>query len=497
MPSSPEMHIPKMDFPIKAEATVRDADTISTNNALENSNVESIVPSTLERRVLRKLDLRLAPMFAVLYFVAYLDRSNISNAAVAGLKEQLRLTGSQYSTAVSVFYATYVPFMLPAVLAVRKLKPHRAITAMVVSWSVVTIGTAFVRSYSALVGVRVLLGFCESGFFPCLGIYIAGVYKREEQGLRIAYLFSSASLASMFGGLIATGITNINERNGLLSWSWLYIIEGSISVLVGIWVWFGLPEDPSTASFWTEEEKTVMALRAEQRASYMGDERFDWKEVQRALMDPKVYMTALIQFFQDIILYGFTTFLPSILQLDLGFSSLEAQYMSVPVYFLGGIVFFSASILGDRWRLRGTLLFILDIFPVIGYALLLSVQTSGVRYFACYLIAIPLYCGPGLNEIWINNNMAPHYRRATAVGIQQLTGNLAGIVAPQVYTSAPYVLGHWCSLGATLLSMGLIASQIGYLFWKNKCKDDIVKGLRVDDRREVTGEGDLGFRYVY
>ncbi|KAL4798075.1 hypothetical protein BDV19DRAFT_35492 [Aspergillus venezuelensis] len=207
-------------------------------------------------------------------------------------------------------------------------------------------------------------------------------------------------------------------------------------------------------------------------------------------------------------MYGFTTFLRSILQLDLGYTSLEAQYMRVPVYFLGGIVFFSAACLGDKWGLRGTvshlpthppryptqrkaltlrlvstyLLLILDIFPVIGYSILLSVQKSGVRYFACYLIAIPLYCGPGLNEIWLNNNMAPHYRRATALGIQQLTGNLAGIVAPQVYTSAPYVLDHWCSLGATLLSMGLIASQIGYLYCMNKRKDNIVKGVMIGER---------------
>lgn len=136
---------------------------------------------SLESRVLRKLDVRLAPMFAVLYFVAYLDRSNISNAAVAGMKEDLHLTGPQYSTAVSVFYATYVAFEIPVVLVMKQLRPHRAIALMVVGWSVVTIGTAFVRSYGALVCVRVLLGWCEAGFFPCLSLYISQTYKRQEQ----------------------------------------------------------------------------------------------------------------------------------------------------------------------------------------------------------------------------------------------------------------------------------------------------------------------------
>ncbi|KAF5521878.1 putative transporter [Colletotrichum aenigma] len=311
-------------------------------NALSSSTV--IPDSQLEKQVLRKLDLRLAPLFATLYFVAYLDRSNIGNAAVAGLTEDLGLSGSQFSTAVSVFFATYIAFELPVVLAMRKLKPHRAISIMCFGWSVVTIGTAFTKRFGDLVAVRLLLGLCEAGFFPCLSLYITMVYKREEQGLRLAFLFTSVSLAGIFGGLIATAITEIGHSAGLRAWSWLYIIEGLISLLAVTW------------------------------------------------------------FFQDIILYGFSTFLPSILRLDLGFTALEAQYLSIPVYFVGGLSVFTAAILGDKWRLRGTstkFLLGLDVFAVVGYAILLGVANGpGIRYFACYLIAIPLYCGPGLNEIY-------------------------------------------------------------------------------------------------
>lgn len=160
------------------------------------------------------------------------------------------------------------------------------------------------------------------------------------------------------------------------------------------------------------------------------------------------------------------------------------------------------------------LLLSLDLFALIGYILLLTVKSSGVKYFACYMIAIPLYCGPGLNEICkficttpsdivanvselgISNNMAPQYRRATAIGIQQSVGNLAGIVAPQVYRSAPYRLGHWCSLGATILSMALIGTEIIYLAWRNRQKDGIKQGTRDDDRTETTGEGHLDFEYI-
>ncbi|KAF4883091.1 putative transporter [Colletotrichum fructicola] len=354
-------------------------DPEEAGNALSSSTL--IPDSQLEKQVLRKLDLRLAPLFATLYFVAYLDRSNIGNAAVAGLTENLGLSGSQFSTAVSVFFATYVAFELPVVLAMRKLKPHRAISIMCFGWSVVTIGTAFTKRFGDLVA-----------------------------GLRLAYLFTSVSLAGMFGGLIATAITKIGHSAGLRAWSWLYIVEGLISLLAVTWVWFGLPNDPTRAKFWKPEEREVMLAREAQRQEYLGSQVFEWKEVFNAFKDPKVYSTALIQFFQDIILYGFSTFLPSILRLDLGFTALEAQYLSIPVYFVGGLSFFTAAILGDKWRLRGTstkFLLGLDVFAVVGYAILLGVANSpGIRYFACYLIAVPLYCGAGLNEIFADDILA-------------------------------------------------------------------------------------------
>lgn len=134
-----------------------------------------------EKQVVHKLDWRLAPLFAALYFIAYLDRSNIGNAAVAGMTTSLRLTGPQYSTAVSVFFATYVPLELPIVLFMQKMGPHRAIALMCFGWSVVTIGTAFVKNFGQLVAVRVLLGITEAGFFPGLSLYITMVYKKEEQ----------------------------------------------------------------------------------------------------------------------------------------------------------------------------------------------------------------------------------------------------------------------------------------------------------------------------
>ncbi|CAK7219089.1 hypothetical protein SCUCBS95973_003706 [Sporothrix curviconia] len=458
---------------------------------------DTYISPTDEKKLLRKLDLRLAPIFAMLYFLSYLNRSNIGNAEVAGMTAQLGMTSSQYSTAVSVFYATYVGLIFPLVLLLRKLQPHRAMTCMAFAWSIVTIGTAFAKTYHELLACRLLLGVCEAGFFPCISLYMTMVYSREEQGRRFAYLYLASAISSMFGGLIATGITYIHEVGGLKSWSWLYVIEGLASVLVVPWVWFGLPSQPSTARFWSDGELDLMRRRELKRREYMGEARFDWAQVRSALLHWRTYVAAMVQFFQDVVLYGFSTFLPSILKSGLGYSSLQAQYLGVPVYALGGIAFFTASLVGDRYALRGSVLFGLNIFALVGYLLILLVPANGVKYFACYLIAIPLYCGPGINETWIVNNAAPHYRRATALGLSQAIGNLAGVVSGQVYRAAPYHLGHWFSFGCVVLAMACIAIQLVYFRALNRKKELIASGSIHDDRTEFEGENNLDFRYVY
>lgn len=153
-----------IDKPDKNDIATFDRESLQ----VANNDAEIFVDPVIEKKILRKLDLHLAPIFMSLYFLSYLNRSNIGNAAIAGMNDQLSLSPAQYSTAVSVFYATYVGLIFPIVMTLRKIKPHRAITTMATAWSLVTIGTAFCKSYGALIACRLLLGVCEAGFFPCI-----------------------------------------------------------------------------------------------------------------------------------------------------------------------------------------------------------------------------------------------------------------------------------------------------------------------------------------
>lgn len=275
--------------------------------------------------------------------------------------------------------------------------------------------------------------------------------------------------------------------------SWVYIIEGLFSAVCAVLIWFGLPNDPANAYFLDDEEKWMMRVRNEQRRQYMGSEEFSWEEMRIALSDPKLMLSSITQFCQDILLYGFSTFLPTILQ-SIGYDSFMSNVLTVPVYIWSAIVFIAVAILADRFSIFAWFLLGANVFGIVGYILLLAVSSPPVKYFATFLCGMATYTSVGLNIAWLNVNVAPQYRRALAIGIQQTIGNCAGIVAGQVYREPPYVLGNAFSLGSLVVAQGVIAVHALYVRAKNREKRAIEQGAE-DTRRIRTGDGAVDFHY--
>jgi hypothetical protein len=109
---------------------------------------------------------------------------------------------------------------------------------------------------------------------------------------------------------------------------------------------------------------------------------------------------------------------------------------------------------------------------------------------------VATYTGVGLNIAWLNVNVAPHYRRAMEIGLQQTIGNCAGIVAGQIYRQSPYVLGNAFSMGALVVAQGVVAVHAWYLRRENAEKERIAEG-KEDTRRVRTGDAEIDFKYHF
>ena len=144
--------------------------------------------------------------------------ATLGNVKVAGLTKDIRASDQQFSTAVSIFYATYVTFETPAAVLLKKLTPRVLLTSLCVVWSLTTIFTGFIQNVGGLYATRLILGACEAGLFPGLNLYLTMVYRREEQAKRVAYLFSCAALSGAFGGLLAYAILHMDGVGGYAGW---------------------------------------------------------------------------------------------------------------------------------------------------------------------------------------------------------------------------------------------------------------------------------------
>jgi MFS family permease len=187
---------------------------------------EMTIDHQAERNLVRKLDRCIVPTVMIAYLLCFLDRTNIGNARLFGLEQELGLVGSQYQVAVAILFVPYVLVEVPSNLILKKFTPSKWLAFITVGWGIVSTLTGVVHSYAGLLVVRVLLGLLEGGLFPGLTVYLTLFYTKKEIALRIGYLFVSSALAGACGGLLAYGIGFMDGVAGQSGWRWVFILEG-------------------------------------------------------------------------------------------------------------------------------------------------------------------------------------------------------------------------------------------------------------------------------
>ncbi|GJN74814.1 hypothetical protein PLICBS_008907 [Purpureocillium lilacinum] len=248
-----------------------------------------------EKRLLRKLDLRVIPPLFVLFLMSFLDRSNIGNAKIQGLEKSLSMKGQDYAIALFVFFITYILCEVPSNLILKRLPPSTWLSFIITGWGLTTVGQGLVRNFHGLVGLRLVLGVFEAGLFPGGTYLMSAYYARYELQWRFSLFVSAIIIAGAFGGIFAFGLAKLDGVGNYEGWRWIFIIEGIITVLVGVVSKFWLVDWPDQAKFLSAEEKTQLArkLAADSAGGAAKMDRLDGPAVRRILKDWKIYLGIL------------------------------------------------------------------------------------------------------------------------------------------------------------------------------------------------------------
>ncbi|PGH20341.1 hypothetical protein AJ80_03609 [Polytolypa hystricis UAMH7299] len=440
------------------------------------------------KRVLRKMDIRLIPMLALLYLLSFLDRGNIGNARIEGLEADLGLEPHEYSWCLTVFFFTYCAFEVPSNLLLKRLRPSIYLPSIMVAWGTVMTLMGIVQNYHGLFISRLFLGVTEAGLYPGVAYYITMWYCRHEAQMRQALFFSAASVAGAFSGLLAFAIAKMDGVGGYEGWRWIFILEGILTVVVAVIAFFTIYDFPETASFLTERERAWVVHRLKYQGSVgmkmvAQVETFQWKYVKDAFTDWQIYVSLFMYWGIVCPLYGIALFLPTIIK-DLGYETSTAQLLTVPIYVTAAVIAVVGAYFSDRTGQRSP--FILGFMSMVAVGFIICISASGrgvpgVVYAGVFIAVCGIYPAFPGNVTWLSNNLAGSYKRATGMAIQIGAGNLAGAMASNFYRSrdaSKYMLGHALELGFVVA--GIIAVVIMRLAYQ-----------RINVKREREGTGSL------
>ncbi|KAG8699315.1 hypothetical protein FRC09_006689 [Ceratobasidium sp. 395] len=394
-----------------------------------------------EKKLLRKIDLRLIPWLSLLYLLSFLDRTSIGNAKLYSLEKDLGLTDKQYLIALTIFFFSYAIFEVPSNIFLKRLRPSMWLSALMLFWGIMMTVQGLVHNYGGLLGMRWLLGMFEAGLFPGVNYYLSCWYKRSEFGIRAAVFFSAATVSGAFGGLLAAAISKMEGVGGKPAWAWIFILEGLATVLAGIASFWIIQDFPDEAKFLTEEERAfvVRRLQSDDQFSAAG-EKLRAKYIFQALKDWKTWLGMLCYAGSDGPLYALLSYGG-----PAGYTATPANLLSVPVYAWACLLTIGVGYMADRIGRRGMFNLIFFTIGLAGYIILIVSRNAALSYFAVYLAASGIYPLIPNTIAWMSNNVEGSYKRSVALGMIISFGNINGAVSSNIYRARDkpwYRLGH-------------------------------------------------------
>jgi MFS transporter, ACS family, tartrate transporter len=382
---------------------------------------------TLEQRTMARVSARLLPFLIVCYFVAYLDRVNVSFASLT-MNKDLGLSASAYGLGAGVFFLAYAVFEVPSNLLLARFGARRWIARIMVTWGITSGAMAFIGNETWFYAVRFLLGAAEAGFFPGMIFYLTLWFPAAYRARVIGYFMAAIPLSTVIGAPVSGALLGLEGVLSMHGWQWLFILEAVPALLLSVAVLFYLTDKPTDAGWLSDDERRWLAdrLAAEERQR----EAARHYSVLQALLNPRVLALSLVYFGAVAANYGLSFFLPQIVK-AFGMSNLQTGFVAAIPYAVGvvGIVWWgrrSDAKLERRFH-TGFAIFIAAAgltaaaFLNDPTAKMVAFSVAGFGIFGC----LPVFWT--LPTAFLSGAAA-----AGGIAIINSIGNLAGFVGPSV-----------------------------------------------------------------
>ncbi|WP_110877466.1 MFS transporter [Franconibacter helveticus] len=284
---------------------------------------------------LRQLNAKIIPFIIICYFVANLDKTNISIAALQ-MNADLGLSASMYGLGVGMFYISYIIFEIPSNIIMTKVGARVWIARIMITWGIVSAGMSLVQTPTQLYVMRFLLGMAEAGFTPGIIYYISCWFPKSNRARAMSFFYMGSVMASIIGLPISGSILNMHGIADIAGWRWLFAIEGIPAIVLGILVLWRLPQSPDHAAWLSSEQKGWLKAQLERdNAGVEVGKNHSWLS---ALKNKTVLLLSLVWFLQAFGSIGITLFLPLIIK------SMASEQSNIVISLLSAVPFIAACL---------------------------------------------------------------------------------------------------------------------------------------------------------
>lgn len=468
---------------------------------------------------MRKIDLRIMIWACIMFCALEMDRANIRQAVTDNLLGELGMTTNDYNLGNSIFAFSFLCAEVPSQLVSKWVGPDRWIPTQMVLWSIVASSQYQIASRTSFLVYRSLLGLLQGGFIPDVVLYLSYFYKHHELTVRLGFFWAAIVIADVVAAISAYALIHMRGILGLSGWRWLFLVEGLVTMVLGLMSFGMMPAGPTQTSGWlrgkkgwfTPREETIIVNRVIRDDPSKGNmhnrEAISFKLLWRSLMDYDLWPIYILGLTNHIPFATPNIYLTLSLK-DLGFSTFQTNLLVVPSQLMHVMNMVILTYLGE---MLGQLAFVAAIPQVWALPFLIwlrTVDTSAISKWTVWGVMTVFLGNPYSHPIqvgWASRNANTVRSRTVGAAMYNMCVQAGGIIAANIYREddAPrYARGNSVLIGIALLNIALYAATKLYYVARNSYRERTWNRMTEDDKldylakRPDAGNKRLDFRFA-